>query len=238
MNNAAATLSDRFSAWYAHESQTTNYDIFTRLPALLFFGLVMTMEIVQINKAITNASGLEEIARLAKIASLSATFAVTAIFAALTVLRSKPVARSAGLMPRLVALFAVCFLFLTIPLVTRPESVLGWDVLSALLSTIGGVLTAMVVLRLGRSFSTMPEARKLVRTGAYAYIRHPLYLAEELVMVGLFLQYRTLPVFLILVAQFGLQIMRMNYEEKVLREAFPEYDEYAKETARIIPGVY
>ena len=44
--------------------------------------------------------------------------------------------------------------------------------------------------------------------------------------------------FLILVAQFGLQIMRMNYEEKVLREAFPEYDEYAKETARIIPGVY
>jgi len=35
-----------------------------------------------------------------------------------------------------------------------------------------------------------------------------------------------------------LQFARMIYEERVLRETFPEYAAYARRTARLIPGIY
>jgi protein-S-isoprenylcysteine O-methyltransferase Ste14 len=41
-------------------------------------------------------------------------------------------------------------------------------------------------------------------------------------------------VFLIFV---GAQLLRMRYEEAVLRRAYPEYDAYARRTARLIPFV-
>jgi protein-S-isoprenylcysteine O-methyltransferase Ste14 len=40
------------------------------------------------------------------------------------------------------------------------------------------------------------------------------------------------------VTQFALQLARIRYEERVLRATFPEYDEYAKRTWRLIPGIY
>jgi protein-S-isoprenylcysteine O-methyltransferase Ste14 len=36
----------------------------------------------------------------------------------------------------------------------------------------------------------------------------------------------------------GFQFLRLHYEEGVLREAFPEYAEYARRTARLVPGLY
>jgi len=35
----------------------------------------------------------------------------------------------------------------------------------------------------------MPEARKLVTRGAYRFVRHPLYVAEEVAIIGTFLLY-------------------------------------------------
>ena len=43
----------------------------------------------------------------------------------------------------------------------------------------------------GRSVSVMPEARKLVTSGLYRHIRRPLYLVEEIGVLGLFLQFRS-----------------------------------------------
>ena len=42
----------------------------------------------------------------------------------------------------------------------------------------------------------------------------------------------------LVVAQTVLQLVRIRYEERVLRETFPEYEEYAKRTAQLIPGIY
>ena len=47
------------------------------------------------------------------------------------------------------------------------------------------------MLDLARSLSIMPEARKLVTTGLYARIRHPLYLAEDIALLGIALQFRS-----------------------------------------------
>ena len=109
---------------------------------------------------------------------------------------------------------------------------------SASLSAVGALLTAIVVLRLGRSFSTMPEARRLVTEGAYRIVRHPLYAVEEIAIIGVFLQFRSLPAAAIVLVHLAFQIERMRNEEKVLTQSFPEYTDYARRTARLVPGVY
>ncbi|MGB9153552.1 MAG: isoprenylcysteine carboxylmethyltransferase family protein [Alphaproteobacteria bacterium] len=69
-------------------------------------------------------------------------------------------------------------------------------------------------------------------------VRHPLYLAEAIAALGVVINFLS-PWALILVAvQLALQIVRIHYEEKVLKENFPEYEEYAKKTWRLIPGIY
>jgi protein-S-isoprenylcysteine O-methyltransferase Ste14 len=84
----------------------------------------------------------------------------------------------------------------------------------------------------------MPEARRLVTTGPYRIVRHPLYLCELVAMLGAALQF-ALPEALILWAiQAGFQFTRCLNEERVLRTAFAEYEAYAARTARILPGLY
>lgn len=227
-------LRRRFSEWYARESTTANYDWFIRLPALLYFGTGIWMQIRAISWELTAA----EPPTLSSLAARLAALAVLVLFAMLTLMRSRPVARSKGLLPRLTAVVGVAagfgFAFLE-----RPDPVAWLDAVSALVIAVSGVLTCYVVLWLGRSFSTMPEARKLVTSGPYRFVRHPLYVAEELAVLGLFLQYRTLPALMLIVAQIALQLSRMRYEERVLTAAFPdEYEAYSRTTARLVPGVY
>jgi len=84
----------------------------------------------------------------------------------------------------------------------------------------------------------MSEARKLVIGGPYSIVRHPLYLGEQLALVGVALQYMSPVAFALLALQFSFQIYRMGFEEQVLSDAFPEYAAYKARTARLIPGIY
>ena len=94
------------------------------------------------------------------------------------------------------------------------------------------------LIALSRSFSMMPQARKLVTGGPYAYVRHPLYLAEEAAVAAILLQYAWFAALSFLAAHGAVQVRRMQLEESVLRNAFPEYAAYAKRTPRLIPGVW
>lgn len=231
------SFKERFADWYEHESATTNYDVFMRMPALLYFAFVLWLQAHSIIDAAFVDHGLETSLWIATIAARSAAFAVVVAFAGLTLVRSKPVARSKGIWPRVTAFAGVACVF-GFPFLTRPEPVFGWEVISTLLIAVSGILTCFVVLRLGRSFSTMPEARKLVTTGVYAYVRHPLYVAEEIAVLGVLLQYRSPAALALVAAQIFLQVQRMRCEETVLTDTFPEYNVYAASTARLIPGVY
>jgi len=102
---------------------------------------------------------------------------------------------------------------------------------------IGSLGSLLVLYRLGKSFSIMPEARKLVTGGPYAYARHPLYTVEMVTIVGTALQFAAPWSWLIALVVVTLLWIRSHFEEQVLAEAYPEYAVYRTKTKRFIPGV-
>jgi len=89
-----------------------------------------------------------------------------------------------------------------------------------------------------RTNPEVAEGSKLVTKGIYRYIRHPMYLGLILVSISLVLDYLTffrIILFDLLVLN---QILKLNYEEKLLEKHFKDYDEYKKKTKRLIPFIY
>ncbi len=159
------------------------------------------------------------------------------LLVALHLARRRPVGKYEQWGPKITALlgFTVAYLVLLLP---RAAVDPWWDSLSMALIVAGNTLCVLVVLDLGRSLSIMPEARKLVTSGFYGRIRHPLYLAEEIAFCGLFLQFRSWQAAAILLVQFYFQIRRMDWEEGILARAFPDYAAYQGRSHRLVPGLY
>jgi protein-S-isoprenylcysteine O-methyltransferase Ste14 len=95
-----------------------------------------------------------------------------------------------------------------------------------------------VICHLGRNFSIVPQARRLVKAGPYAVVRHPLYLAEEVALLGVLVQFFSPLALTIFLAHGVLQIRRMFFEDELLRRSFPGFDAYARSTPRLIPYVW
>jgi protein-S-isoprenylcysteine O-methyltransferase Ste14 len=99
-----------------------------------------------------------------------------------------------------------------------------------------GMSASFIVLRwLGKSFSIMPEARRLVTQGPYAVVRHPLYICEEIAVIGAFIQVISPVAFVIVVIHALFQVRRMLNEEEILKATFDDYESYAARTPRLIP---
>ena len=88
---------------------------------------------------------------------------------------------------------------------------------------------------LHRSFSILPEARRLVTGGPYGLSSHPLYLGEGLATLGLLI-HTAGPTALLLGAAVGAaQLVRIHWEEGVMSAQFPEYLEYSRRVPRYLP---
>jgi protein-S-isoprenylcysteine O-methyltransferase Ste14 len=195
--------------------------------------------------ALPNAAGLVarirghvwDLALLADVLARSGVLLYLALAAWLALVRMRPIGKAPGVQPRVSALVG-SFLPLSIVLFPRHELSIALNMLSAGLMFLGHVLAVYALAWLGRSFSIMAEARRLVTGGAYALVRHPLYLAEEIALIGLSLQYASPSTAVLVVAHLAFQLQRMRNEERVLGDTFPEYAAYARTTQRLIPGVY
>jgi protein-S-isoprenylcysteine O-methyltransferase Ste14 len=155
----------------------------------------------------------------------------------LSVSRHRPLSKYSSWNPKITALLGTLFTYLILLTPRSPTDAL-WDSVSTVLILIGTTVAILALLDLGRSMSIMPEARKLVTSGLYMRIRHPLYLAEEIAVLGFCLQFRTWQAAPILIVHLYFQIRRMDWEEGILAEAFPGYAEYKQCTSRLIPGLY
>ena len=142
-----------------------------------------------------------------------------------------------GFWPRFVAV-AGTFIGVGIVLLPQQEVSSARYLASLVLIFSGSALAIYATLNLGRSVSVLPQARRLVTSGPYAVVRHPLYLGEIVATFGVALQF-LLPWSMVLLGLHILfQLQRMKYEERVLSKAFPDYESYRARTTRLVPGLY
>jgi protein-S-isoprenylcysteine O-methyltransferase Ste14 len=106
---------------------------------------------------------------------------------------------------------------------------------------IGIVLLTWSALNLGHSFTPFPRPvpqGQLVTTGAYRFVRHPIYFAVFIGCLGLALASTSplrLALTLVLLVFFDLKARR---EEVWLQEQYPEYATYRKRVKKFIPWIY
>jgi len=157
-----------------------------------------------------------------------------ALLMILPLFRRRPIAKSTGMLPGLAALVTVCIPPFCV-LLTRAPPNLWWNLAAVAAGATASILGVLTLSFLGRSFSVMPEARRLVTTGPYRIVRHPLYLFELLGVVGILSQVRSLPGVLMLALIVALQIARARSEEAVLDRAIPEFAAYRRQVPFLIP---
>ena len=133
----------------------------------------------------------------------------------------------------LFAAFAIMLIGVLPDRAVQPWAQAVGDVLLA----IGMAYSLFALLYLRRSFSILPEARRLVTAGPYAVTRHPLYLGEGVAALGLLVTSAGPTAGVVALAALSAQLLRMRWEEAVLTREFPEYEAYARRVARFIPFI-
>jgi protein-S-isoprenylcysteine O-methyltransferase Ste14 len=118
----------------------------------------------------------------------------------------------------------------------------AWAVWSATVLFLLSYLMYAEVLRenayLSRTIEVQ-EGQKVIDTGLYGIVRHPMYSATILLFLSMPLVLGSLPSLVIMLAYIPLIVKRIRNEEKVLLEGLAGYEEYCKKVRyRIIPLVY
>lgn len=87
---------------------------------------------------------------------------------------------------------------------------------------------------------SQPErGQRVIDTGPYAIVRHPMYAGALLLLIGLPLWLESVAGVLAALAPIVLLMVRIAVEERVLRAALPEYADYARRVpARLVPRVW
>lgn len=154
----------------------------------------------------------------------------------LTITRPPARAQANGRLPRIAA-FVGTYMPWTIAFFGETDKALP-NLASTACVLIGMIMMLVTIRHLGRSFSLVPQARNVVQTGPYRWIKHPLYLAEEIAVLGVVLRSPTPLTAVLLVLHIGVQVCRIYYEEDLLRRNCPEYSSYEASRWRVVPYVW
>ncbi len=223
------------NAWFERIFDTRAWDIVARVLFVVTYGSLLLAAVLGLldvwhSRVADGWLWLEMATRMLGITNISLPILIV-------IVRHRPVARVHGMMPKVVAL-AGSFLPMSLPLLPYHQLAPVMTLISGAMLLAGGSLTAWTWLHLGRSFSIMAEARKLSRSGPYRFVRHPLYLFEEMSVVAVYILYASPAATAILAVQIACQLQRIRNEEQVLSQTFPEYRAYQRTTSKLIPGIY
>lgn len=97
-------------------------------------------------------------------------------------------------------------------------------------------------VQLGRNWANIEDAQvlsrqTLVQEGIYRFIRHPIYVGDSLLLIGLQLALNSWLVLAMLVP-VGIFVRQAIMEEQLLSQSFGDYAAYRQQTKRFIPFVY
>ena len=232
MNVLAHKLSATFNKLIACSS--FGLDVVLRVPLAIFYGLLALSFSRAVVMFVLEWPTLDIPFKGLRFASLLATAIFVVTLLSLTVLRSKPLSSVPSLNARLMAILglALPLLLSVLPQPNLPPAVI---VVSIITIGVGSGLAMYTALWLGRSFSIAPQARRLVVGGAYSIVRHPLYLCEEIAILGVMLGHFSPMAVAIVAIHWAFQLRRIDYEERILRDTFPQYAQYAATVPRLIP---
>lgn len=126
--------------------------------------------------------------------------------------------------------------------VVRGHSIFEIDLVGVVVFLAGVTVTASARRALGKFFSTrvrVTSAQRLIQSGPYRYIRHPIYLGVILLYFSAPIAYQSTYGALVALPVVPILLHRISIEEKAMTLHFgSEYEAYAKRTKRLVPLIY
>lgn len=114
---------------------------------------------------------------------------------------------------------------------------LAGDVLVAL--ALGVVMLVVIQNRYAAAVVRVEEGQKVVSTGLYGLVRHPMYTGNVILVVGIALALGSFWALLVVVPAVFVLGLRIRDEEKLLQDELDGYREYTREVRhRLVPGVW
>ena len=115
----------------------------------------------------------------------------------------------------------------------------GWlDAAGSAAVAVGAIVLGLAAVNLGRSLTALPTpaARATLQTGGlYRFVRHPIYTGLLALVFGGVVTSRSVVRLALAAALLALLTRKAMWEEAMLRERYPGYDEYARRTPRFVP---
>jgi protein-S-isoprenylcysteine O-methyltransferase Ste14 len=131
------------------------------------------------------------------------------------------------------------FGFLCVPLVPWSESLF---VVGAVMVAAGLSFAAWARVHLGKYWSghvTLKPGHRLIRSGPYAIVRHPIYTGLLLAFIGTAVVIDEVRGVVAVILILEAHIRKLRLEERWLTGEFgSEYDLYKREVKALIPGIY
>lgn len=129
---------------------------------------------------------------------------------------------------------------------TRTGRIYHWDtffLIGALLAIIGLIIRVSAIMTLKQHFTytvTKIENHELIENGLYKSIRHPGYLGQMIIFLGISTSLSNwLSIIFMIVPVFIGYIYRITVEEKfMIKQMGQKYLDYRKRTKRLIPLIY
>lgn len=106
---------------------------------------------------------------------------------------------------------------------------------------LGGLLGLAGVMSLGSNLTAVPHPKEdasHIQTGAYKFVRHPIYSGIILAGIGFAFVTNGTLTFLYVLILFIFFDIKSRREEQWLTEKFPTYPEYQTRVRKLIPYIY
>ena len=140
--------------------------------------------------------------------------------------------------------FLAAIAFIAILVVPALDHRFGWSTVPPYVCIVGDILVALGFLAVFFTFreNTFASAiievgseQKIISTGPYAFVRHPMYLGYIFDLLGLLLVTASFGMLFLGAGFVAMIVWRARIEEEKLSEASPEYRRYIGRTGFLLP---